>query len=328
MILGPLFFSLAVRRSLEFFALSLGPQHLVLAYLDNIYVLSPDESALPAAQAHFQAGSSLTLNAIKSVCHPLSDIRTRGFAILGRFLGPTEARATFLRDKLEDLVPLLRPFSKLPCQHALLCLKMSLQQSLRHLPRTLPSADIMPTWKAVDDAVCDEFRRIRVGPSVPDDLADRDGTLISLPLLFGGSGIQSHCALAPLAEKAYTDISLRVLSTLSSNVEVPPDIRSQHELSNEAHNSTLLLLLPQLSLLERTVYLENASPLERRWLIALPTQVFLRLADFEISANLLHRSLIASAYTHWPRCSLPNSFGHHEVCVKTFRSVQVGRHAR
>jgi len=62
------------------------------------------------------------------------------------------------------------------------------------------------------------------------------------------------------AWKTSPDSALSILCTLSPNLEVPSEIRSQHKLCNEAHKSTVYSLLPQLSLLERAVFLENASP--------------------------------------------------------------------
>jgi hypothetical protein len=184
--LGPLFFSLAVRRSLEAFAASLGPDHLMLAYLDDIYILGPDDSALSATQVVFHSSSSLTLNAGKSRCYPLADVRLRGLPILGSCIGPTEARHEFLQSKVDRLVPQLDQLGKLPRQHALLCLRLSLQQRLRHLLRTLPSSDILATWQTLDEIIWNDFRRIRGGPTLPAELCQRDDTLISLPVRYGG----------------------------------------------------------------------------------------------------------------------------------------------
>lgn len=89
--------------------------------------------------------------------------------------------------------------------------------------------------------------------------------------------MNSHAFVAPLAWKASSDSALSILCTLSPNLEVPSEIRSQHELCNEAHKSPVYSLLLPLSLLERAVFLDNASPLGRSWLATLPTQPLLRL---------------------------------------------------
>jgi len=116
--------------------------------------------------------------------------------------------------------------------------------------------------------------------------------------------------------KTSPDSALSILCTLSPNLEVPSEIRSQHKLCNEAHKSTVYSLLPQLSLLERAVFLENASPLGRRWLATLPTQPLLRLTNFEVAANLMIRSLIPGMHAnppvqpaalHWPPRDLRES---------------------
>jgi len=69
----------------------------------------------------------------------------------------------------------------------------------------------------------------------------------------------------------------------------------------------------QLSLLECAVFLENASPLGRRWLATLPTQPLLRITNFEVAANLMIRSLIPGMHADCPRFSRPLSIGHHEI---------------
>jgi hypothetical protein len=60
---GPLFFSVAIRRTLDDLMRYLGPDRLLLAYLDDIYVLSPDDQAFSEVQDFFDGrGSSLQLN--------------------------------------------------------------------------------------------------------------------------------------------------------------------------------------------------------------------------------------------------------------------------
>jgi predicted RecB family endonuclease len=44
--MGPLMFSLGVRSLLRDLASTLGPDRLILAYLDDIYILSTDDQAL------------------------------------------------------------------------------------------------------------------------------------------------------------------------------------------------------------------------------------------------------------------------------------------
>jgi hypothetical protein len=51
--LGPLMFSLGFRALLDDLATTLGPQRLILAYLDDIYILSNDPKALEGVQAFF-----------------------------------------------------------------------------------------------------------------------------------------------------------------------------------------------------------------------------------------------------------------------------------
>jgi hypothetical protein len=44
--MGPLMFSLGIRSLLRDLASTLGPDRLILGYLDDIYILSPDDLAM------------------------------------------------------------------------------------------------------------------------------------------------------------------------------------------------------------------------------------------------------------------------------------------
>jgi hypothetical protein len=106
---GPLLFSVAVRRTLDDLVRHLGPDRLLLVYLDNVYVLSPDDRAFSEVQDFFNGrGSSLQLNSVKSRSHALSDNRNSGLELLGTAVGSAEFRSEFLRSKVVDQVRLLR----------------------------------------------------------------------------------------------------------------------------------------------------------------------------------------------------------------------------
>jgi hypothetical protein len=61
--LGPLMFSLGIRQLLDDLASALGPERLILAYHDDIYILSNDPNALEDVQAYFLARQpSIQLN--------------------------------------------------------------------------------------------------------------------------------------------------------------------------------------------------------------------------------------------------------------------------
>jgi hypothetical protein len=51
--MGPLMFSLGTRSLLRHLASTFGPDRLILAYLDDIYILSPDDLALEQTLVFF-----------------------------------------------------------------------------------------------------------------------------------------------------------------------------------------------------------------------------------------------------------------------------------
>jgi hypothetical protein len=56
--LGPLMFSHGIRALLDDLSTTLGPHRLILAYLEDIYILSNDPNALEDVQAFFSALSA------------------------------------------------------------------------------------------------------------------------------------------------------------------------------------------------------------------------------------------------------------------------------
>jgi hypothetical protein len=81
--MGPLMFSLGIRSLLRDLASALGPDRLILAYLDDIYILSPDELASEQMLAFFdERQPSIRLNPAKCKSLALEDIRTNGLRIL------------------------------------------------------------------------------------------------------------------------------------------------------------------------------------------------------------------------------------------------------
>lgn len=196
---GPLFFSVAIRRTLDDLVRHLGPDRLVLGYLDDIYILSSDDMAFEEVQDFFDGrGSSLRLNVNKSKSYALDDIRDEGIEVLGTAVGSTAFRSNFLRDKIKAQVEVARKLGDLKAQHALLLLRFCLQQDLRHLQRTLKTDDLLGCWTDLDAALLDSSSLLRSSPR----RLDTDSDLVTLPARLGGLGIFSHSECAPLTYKA------------------------------------------------------------------------------------------------------------------------------
>jgi hypothetical protein len=96
--MGPLMFSLVIRSLLRNLASTLGPDRLILAYLDDIYILSPDDLALEQTLAFFDERQP-SIRLIPAECKTLAleGIRTDGLRMLGTCVGAHSARKRFLQ---------------------------------------------------------------------------------------------------------------------------------------------------------------------------------------------------------------------------------------
>ena len=135
--------SLGIRALLDDLASTLGPQRLILAYLDDIYILSNDPNALEDSQAFFAASQpSIQLNMAKHKTTASKAARETGLQLLGSYIGPTAVRPCCLEATIAAEEALLAKLVDLPHQHALVVLQQRLQPNLRHLQRSLPSDDL------------------------------------------------------------------------------------------------------------------------------------------------------------------------------------------
>ncbi len=99
--LVPLLFSLGIRQLLDDLQTFLGPDHIIMAYLDDVYVLGPGPDILATVNDFFSSQTTgLALNLAKCSVHSLDYGWTNGLEILGFAVGPRHAREAFLRFKV------------------------------------------------------------------------------------------------------------------------------------------------------------------------------------------------------------------------------------
>jgi hypothetical protein len=96
----------------------------------------------------------------KSKTTALQEARETGLQLLGSSIVPTEARERFLEATIAAEEALVAKLVDLPHQHALLVLRQSLQQNLRHLQRSLRSDDLGHLWERLDASLANSVRRI------------------------------------------------------------------------------------------------------------------------------------------------------------------------
>src|SRR5689334_6856502 len=320
--MGPLMFSLGIRSLLRELAAILGPERLILAYLDDIYILSPDDLALEQTLAFFdERQPSIRLKPAKCKMLALEDIRTDGLEILGTCVGTPSAREQFLQEKIDHEAATVTKLINLPHQHALLVLRVCVQQNLRHLQRSLKSDDLVHLWDKLDTILREAVARIRGLPRSTDQL---DAAVISLPIKMGGIGILSYKTVAPHAYAAASEAADTTLAPILTPGTLPASTQliTQHQRCQEIFAGNREALLGSLTPEQAKAVVEASSKLGRVWLTTIPFQPSLRLTDFEVAATLQLRTLTGEREAHCTRCGKANFFGHPEVCLqRKFRRV-------
>ncbi|KAG9631283.1 hypothetical protein KCU64_g16723, partial [Aureobasidium melanogenum] len=216
--LGPLLFSLAIRHSLEQLQQQLRsatrkglPPPIIVAYLDDVYILSGQEIR-PEKLADYLQHAPITLNIQKTKSYPLAELRQTGLKALGSFVGPLDGRKRFLQDKIEELQQVLERLQDLPKQHALLLLRASTSSLLRHLPRTIEPEGLQDELQDIDRRLLQTVKHLQ--GSYDDKPLDQD--LVALPARLGGLGITLFAETAHLAfqnSKAIADLALQKILT-------------------------------------------------------------------------------------------------------------------
>ena len=194
--LAPLLFSAGIRPYLEQLKAALGPEHLVLAYLDDVFILSKAEGDVVQVAEHVAAesGNGLRLNVAKSHVYTREQLASGGMPILGTVVGGEAARRAFadkMAAELAGSVHRLFQLTELPRQDVLLLLVHCIQQKHRHLQRQLDGTGLAWFWEALDQSLQRAVLRLRGDPDEMEvDLLSRE--LITLPDRLGGLGIASY----------------------------------------------------------------------------------------------------------------------------------------
>lgn len=311
--MSTLWFSLAIRDTVDSLQSLLGHEYLVLAYLDDIFVLAPGPEGYAQTLSHFDE-APVQLNPAKCKLYDLrvaSDIPVR---VLGSCVSNTAGRESFLLEKITALEDDLHSLRRLPAQHALLILRKSLQHKLRHLMRHLRSDDLPHLWRWLDASVWDAFDTIR--GLIPHEASHkRDRDLISLPSALGGCGMFSHFDIAPLAFAAAQAASTATLSRLLPQLRPLDDVRSQRERSSEAFLIKQDLLMVSLDTRERVLVVEAASQAGRRWLDVIPSLSRFKISDSDVRVSLHYRTLHPGYLGPCRKCATPNLAAHDEACA-------------
>ena len=156
----PLFFS-ALRPLLRDFGAFLGPDHLIVAYLDDLYILGPDDGISHRVELFLsEADTTLCLNS-RSETHSLDTIRDMGLASVPGQLGtPSSTGTSNLNENSSSGSPASRS------KHTMLLLRISVQQNLRH-QRSLYSAYLTVLWDRLGSLLRSCVHQIPVSRAFP-----------------------------------------------------------------------------------------------------------------------------------------------------------------
>jgi hypothetical protein len=86
--------------------------------------------------------SPLALNIAKSKIDSLDSIRQHGIELLGTAVGSKDYRLAFLNEKIDEQRKILDTLLTVSSQSGLLLHRNCVQQNLRHLQRSLKTADL------------------------------------------------------------------------------------------------------------------------------------------------------------------------------------------
>jgi hypothetical protein len=333
--LGPLFFSLALRPTLERLQKQL-PKAQIVAYLDDIFILDPSKGRSPLATAKevFQ-GSPFSLSLEKSYEAPIKDLQGSGIKALGAFIGPIGPRKAFLEGKIKALQEARTYFWDLPKQACLLLLRSCTQLILRHLQRQLDPIGLDETWKKADRAIQMIVADLASRPSEPLGYGDLDQDLIALPIREGGLGIPLHAELAPGLYRAAKAAAEPILEQIRSqglgsglgfglglsNPRLGFPTQTAQEVAKNATAQRLQRLQLNWTPEQQRARLEGSSYLGRLWLRVLPTQKPLSLADSEVTEALRARLGLPIRDLRYMcgLCGSQPTLGHEDTCKAASR---------
>jgi hypothetical protein len=312
--LGPFLFSVAYRPLLESLQATLGDDFIIVAYLDDTYILSKSVDPLALVSEFFsRPDSCLQLNLNKCKTYELDGIRENGMEILGTMIGPEKARRDFLNRKIDAQIAKIERLSLLPShQSRLLIFRACYQQDLRHLQRCLDTSDLGDVWDRLDQAYLQIITNMRGTASS----GLHDSALLSLPVKMGGMGVLSHrecSAHARAASDESSDGMLAVLLGEGREDGQSDEVKGQGERCKEAFLARRDELMEELEDKERKAMAENGSVLGRKWLTAVPYNSTGQLSNFEISCALHYRTLIPPPFP-CRHCAAPAALGHEELC--------------
>lgn len=184
--LGPFLFSLVIRETLLQLQQN-PPESFFVAYLDDVYILTnkPNMHLQVAKELYCADDSGLAINLKTTETLSIDDARAKGFTALDAYIGPVKERKKFIATKTAEVKEALQSLSCIPNHHALVILRLIMQQKLRHLARCMNTSDRPTVWTNVDRMLGGALARIR-SDTLEHIFNARERALICLPIKLGG----------------------------------------------------------------------------------------------------------------------------------------------
>jgi hypothetical protein len=323
--LGPYFFSLAFRTTLEKLNDEVTLRNgKMWAYLDDVFCVIPRGNTGAVHRSFLnvctdileQSGVGLTLNESKCKETVVGAIDRNGLEILGTILGGVAVRREFLERKVCDMEKGIRACLALPLQHRLLLLRSCSSTTLLHLLRSLDSEGLDDCWKQAQRVLLDEIG----GLAGVGQLDEHASILATLPVRLGGLGVPNYLGVGAVARESYLSLARVVLDG-----DPPPDT-TQRIRSSRVHDLNSECLLTLLSPRERLTVVDNSSKLGSAWLGMLPLFTSRILSDRQITSAVRCRLLVSGPARPCPACTLPLDFLHQECCQSGRQSTAQRRH--
>ena len=256
-VLMPMLFSLGLDQSLRIAQSRLQPNETLLAYLDDLYILTTPERAYDAYNIVTQTvyeSCGISPNLGKTVCWNKAGIIPPRIEELGpevwkgqgnlherglRILGSPFGTAEFIHDFGEQHIDKARQFvgkiSELPeLQHAWLMQYYCLMPRLNHLLRQVPPSQIVSTVQAFNDITTESLQNLLTGDALtilpPDAIRQA-----RLPPRFAGLGLRDAVRTSTAAYfSSFADIlptlqsrHPQILTYIRNYLQSSPDTRSQ-----------------------------------------------------------------------------------------------------
>ena len=305
---------------------------VVIAYLDDIYVISKETDLLPTIEDFFAAPDrkeGIQLNVSKTRVDKLSSVKygNQAFPILGTVKGSKEVRKEFIQARTAELRRQLRRLERVPKQEALALLRLCFSAQNRHLLRSMDTSDLEEELGALDEVLYSFLDKLRGAPEGPRP--ETVTRIYSFMSKFGGLGVLSHVETREHAYLASIGTSREILkrSRLNSDNTVQELGEQQaHAGVPEERNFYRLLepAMPTVAEEQQRVVSQKARTLADmqnkydEFLEALPPDIRLAFVDMtsRIGMAWFHAMSTNGKYRHLTDSQITNALAIHTLTTQ------------